>query len=302
VVPGVGRTKSSNDSRHTTKQGQGIESPTRASSSGADVRNTNTDTPLSPRQRQILAFIERYKRDRGFPPTVREIQKGVGLQSPSSVHAHLRKLERSGYLTRQPSRSRTLGLGPARRLLELETPPQPPPTSIEEIPGADGNRVANDTQLAARANSSRLDASELDQPFVTVPVVGRIAAGQPLEALEEADEEIPVASGIFGHIARARTRTFRPAESYFFIRVRGDSMQGAGILDGDLVLVHRQDTAQPGDIVVALLDDEATVKRLQIVGRDVYLAPENPFMKPIHVKREELRILGKVVGLIRPEI
>jgi len=298
----VGTDKSSNDSRHTTKQGPGKDSPVKASSFGADVRNTNAHAALSPRQRQILAFIERYKRDRGFPPTVREIQKGVGLQSPSSVHAHLTKLERSGYLTRQPSRSRTLGLGPVRRSSEFETPSQLPPSSIKEMPGAEGIRVANDATIAARANSSRLDISESDEPFVTVPVVGRIAAGQPLEALEEADEEIPIPSGIFGHITRARIRTSRPAKSYFFIRVRGDSMQGAGIHDGDLVLVHRQDTAQPGDIVVALVDGEATVKRLQIVGRDVYLAPENPFVKAIHLKREELRILGKVVGLIRPEI
>jgi repressor LexA len=196
---------------------------------------------ITPRQQRILEFIASTVRDRGYPPTVREIGEAVGLTSSSSVHAQLNNLERKGLLHKDPTKPRAMTL-------------------------AEG----------------RVDA-------VAVPVLGRIAAGAPVLAAEHVEEYVSV------------PRDFAADDGHFALRVSGDSMVGAGILDGDVVVVRGQDTAEDGDVVAALLpgpaEDEATVKRLGHDGPRVMLVPENPAMEPFEMV--DGRILGKVVAVLR---
>ena len=198
---------------------------------------------LTPRQRRILDFIQRTVRDRGYPPTVREIGEAVGLTSSSSVHAQLENLGRRGLLRKDPAKPRAIEVAGAR---------------------------------PARA--------------VDVPVVGRIAAGAPVLADEHVEGHLPVAEELAG------------SGELFALRVHGDSMVDAGILDGDLVVVRRQDVARDGTVVVALLpgpaEDEATVKRLRRTSGKVVLAPENPAMEPFDMPPGG-RILGVVVAVLR---
>ena len=198
---------------------------------------------ITDRQQRILDFIADTVRDRGYPPTVREIGEAVGLTSSSSVHAQLANLEKKGLLHKDPTKPRAMTL-------------------------------ATDEARAAGT---------------VVPLVGRIAAGSPVLATEEVEEYVAVPSD------------FARNGDHFALRVSGDSMVGAGILDGDLVVVHPQDAATDGDIVAALLpgpaEDEATVKRLGHDGPRVMLIPENPALSPFEML--DGRILGKVVAVLR---
>ena len=198
---------------------------------------------LTPRQRRILDFIQQTVRDRGYPPTVREIGEAVGLTSSSSVHAQLENLGRRGLLRKDPAKPRAIEVAGVR---------------------------------PARA--------------VDVPVVGRIAAGAPILAEENVETHLPVAEELAG------------TGELFALRVQGDSMVEAGILDGDLVVVRRQDVAQDGDVVAAMLpgpaEDEATVKRLRRRGGKVVLVPENPAMEPFDMPSGG-RVLGVVVAVLR---
>lgn len=199
---------------------------------------------VTTRQRRILEFIARTVRDRGYPPTVREIGEAVGLTSSSSVHAQLANLERRGLLKRDPSKPRAM---------EIRHHGSAPPRAT------------------------------------TVPLLGRIAAGAPTLATEDVDEHVVVSADIAGD------------ENHFALRVAGDSMIGAGILDGDVVVVRRQDDAGDGDVVAAVLpgpaEDEATVKRLRREEDRLVLVPENPTMAPFDLG--DGRIVGKVVAVMR---
>ncbi|HXF56515.1 MAG TPA: transcriptional repressor LexA [Actinomycetota bacterium] len=201
---------------------------------------------LTPRQRRILEFIRRTVDERGYPPTVREIGRAVGLTSSSSVHAQLANLERLGLLRRDPAKPRAL---------ELRHP--------------------------ATATRPR---------GVSVPLVGRVTAGPPALAEQSVEDYLVLPSG------------YADAEGHFALRVRGDSMVGAGILDGDVVVVRRQEAAEDGAIVAALLpgpgEEEATVKRIRRHDGRILLVPENPSMEPIELPPEG-RILGRVVAVLR---
>ena len=199
---------------------------------------------LTKRQQEIFDFIKRYSAKYGYPPTVRDIGKAVGLASSSTVHAHLANLERIGLLRRDPSKPRAL------ELLD---------------------RAVGGMRDMVRPNG--------------LPLVGHVAAGQPVLAEENIEDyvEVPeVAGGDAGE---------------YLLRVRGDSMRDAGILEGDFVVVSPQDTAQDGDVVVALVGEEATVKRFFREEDHIRLQPENAAMEPIRSK--EVRVLGRVVGLLR---
>jgi repressor LexA len=198
------------------------------------------DLNLTKRQSEIFEFINRHLEKTGYPPTVREIGKALGLHSPSTVHAHLAKLEKSGVLRRDPSKPRAIEVlvDRAKRVM---------------APG--------------------------------VPLVGQVAAGSPILAEENIEEmlEVPAMLG---------------AESGDYgLRVRGDSMRDAGILEGDLVIVRPADEATNGQIVVALLGDEATVKRYFREADAIRLQPENPDYEPIITREAE--ILGRVIGVFR---
>jgi repressor LexA len=205
---------------------------------------------LTSRQQEIWQFLAEYVDAHGYPPTVREIGDAVGLASPSTVHAHLANLERSGLLRRDPTKPRAIELVGRRR---------------EESP-----------------------TRTLSTP--TLPLVGRIAAGSPLLAEESVEDEIAVPEPL-------------GRDADFLLRVTGDSMIEAGILDGDIVVVRKQSDARGGDVVVALVGDdeaadEATVKTFfrERDGR-IRLQPENARLEPLYP--EHVEILGKVTGVFR---
>lgn len=197
---------------------------------------------LTERQSAIMSFIARHCRETGYPPTVREIGMAVGLASPSTVHAHLAKLEAAGRIRRDPTKPRAMLVCTVDEALSA-APPRP---SAEAL-----------------------------------PLVGSVAAGAP--TLAEENVEDWVAS---------------PFPGDFVLRVKGDSMIDAGILEGDLVVVRSAQTARDGEIVVAQIGDEATVKRLAHVDGRVHLMPENPAYEPI-VPDEEVTLAGVVVGVLR---
>jgi repressor LexA len=196
---------------------------------------------LTKRQQEIFDFVRSYVGEHGYPPTVRDIGKAVGLASSSTVHAHLANLEKHGLLRRDPTK----------------------PRAIE---------VLKDKARQA-VGPGRL------------PVVGQVAAGQPVLAEENIEEYVPV-PGIAGG-----------DDGEFVLRVRGDSMKDAGILEGDFVIVRKQDTAGDGEIVVALVGEEATVKRFFREKDHIRLQPENDEMEPI--RTTDAQVLGRVVGLCR---
>ena len=200
------------------------------------------DLDLTKRQKEIFDFIRRYASRHGYPPTVREIGKAVGLGSPSTVHAHLANLEKIGLLKRDPSK----------------------PRAIEVL--------VEKAKRAVRGGG--------------LPIVGVVAAGEPMLAEENIEEYVEVPDVIGGE------------DGDFILRVKGDSMKDAGILAGDYVVVRSEDTAANGEIVVALVgEDEATVKRFFRENGRVRLQPENKAFKPIRTK--DATVLGTVVGVFR---
>lgn len=184
--------------------------------------------------KEVYDFIVKTIDDYGVPPSIREICKGVRLQSTSSVHSYLTKLQDLGYIRKDSKKMRTIS-------------------------------------LAAPAAMSR------------IPIVGRVTAGEPILAVEE----------ITGYVCYET----KPGAEYFALRVKGDSMINAGILDGDVVIVRKQEYASSGQVVVALLDDEATVKRLLVESGNIWLMPENPAYAPIN--GNGCKILGRVCALTR---
>jgi repressor LexA len=209
---------------------------------------------LTKRQQEIFDFIKRYSAKYGYPPTVRDIGKAVGLASSSTVHAHLANLERLGLLRRDPTK----------------------PRAIELL-----DRVRGDVEGAMESVAENV--RNLVRPGL--PLVGQVAAGQPILAEENIEDYVqvpPIAGG---------------EEGEYVLRVRGESMKDVGILEGDYVVVRPQDTATDGEIVVALVGEEATVKRFFREADHVRLQPENASMEPIRSK--DVRVLGRVVGLFR---
>jgi repressor LexA len=209
---------------------------------------------LTQRQQEIWQFLVEYVDSHGYPPTVREIGEAVGLASPSTVHAHLANLERAGLLRRDPTKPRALELVGRRQ------------------------EMARDTAASTR-----------EPEVVRLPLLGQIAAGAPLLAEENVEDELAVPEPLG-----------RGAD--FLLRVKGDSMVEAGILDGDTIVVHRQQDASNGDIVVALAGDdeaadEATVKTFYREHGRIRLQPENSSLEPIYA--EHIQILGRVIGVFR---
>jgi repressor LexA len=202
------------------------------------------DLNLTKRQQEIFDFIKRYSARYGYPPTVRDIGKAVGLTSSSTVHAHLANLERIGLLRRDPSK----------------------PRAIELL-----DRAVGGVKSIVKPSG--------------LPLVGQVAAGQPILAEENIEEYIDVPAEAGGE------------DGEFMLRIRGDSMKDAGILEGDIVVVRRQEAADNGDIVVALVGEDATVKRFFAEEDHIRLQPENEAMEPI--RSREVAVVGRVVGVFR---
>lgn len=227
---------------------------------------------LTPRQLAILRVIRESVEQRGYPPSVREIGEGVGLTSPSSVAHQLASLERLGFLRRDPHRPRALMVAdPTAPDAEIPTPDQPA-----------GDSPASAAVAHLRAVS---DPAEALPEAAYVPLVGRIAAGGPILAEQHVEAVFPLPRDLVG------------SGELFMLKVVGDSMIDAAICDGDWVVVRQQSTAENGDIVAALLDDEATVKTFKRRDGHVWLMPHNPAYAPI--LGDQASIMGKVVTVLR---
>ena len=208
---------------------------------------------LTDTQKGVLTFLEDHLREKGFPPTLREIASHFGLRGPRGPQKTLRSLEKRGFLRRVPGSSR----------------------AIEILKQGD--------------KAGRPGGLPYTSHMISVPIVGRVRAGEPILAIEN----------IEGYISFDRSLV--RSDDVFLLRVQGDSMIGAHIQDGDFALVRPQPDAENGEIVVALIEDEATVKRIFKTRDLIRLEPANPNIEPIVVKRREKRvsIVGKVVGIFR---
>jgi repressor LexA len=200
------------------------------------------DLDLTKRQKEIFDYIRRYAAKTGYPPTVREIGKAVGLHSSSTVHAHLANLEKIGLLRRDPSKPRAIEL------------------------------------LFDRAKKTIL-------PGKGLPLVGDVAAGAPIVAEENVEEYIEIPDVIGGE------------DGDYILRIRGESMKDGGIFDGDYAVVRPSEDAENGEIVVALVGEEATVKRFFRESNHIRLQPENEAMEPI--RTTDAAVLGRVIGVLR---
>ena len=204
---------------------------------------------LNIKQVMILEFIKEQQLDKGYPPSVREICSAVGLKSPSTVHSHLNKLEKLGYIRRDPTKPRTIEI--------LDN------NNYDDIPG-------------------------LNQEIVPIPLVGQITAGEPILAEQNIEEFFPLPI----NLVRGKDN--------FILRVKGESMINAGILDKDYIIVDSKNHASNSEIVVAMINgDFATVKRFFKEGTRVRLQPENEFMTPIIMDEKKVEIIGVVKGVFR---
>ena len=197
---------------------------------------------ITPKQQEILDYLKNEILSKGYPPSVREICEAVGLKSTSSVFSHLEKLEKNGYIRRDPTKPRAIEI-------------------IDE-----------------NFNLTRREV-------VNVPILGNVAAGEPILAIQNIDNYFPIPS------------EYMPNEQSFLLKVKGESMINAGIFDGDLILVKEQHVCNNGDMVVALVEDSATVKTFYKEDGHIRLQPENDTMDPIIVS--DCQILGKVFGVLR---
>lgn len=217
------------------------------------MASTKKKPELNRRERSILNFIEKQIMTQGYPPSVREIGKAVGLSSTATVHGYLEKLEEKGYIKKKDKKGRTL------RLLK----------------GASGEEKVT-------TSKDFYGQKELAE----VPLIGKITAGEPILAVENVIDTFPIPVDFVGC-----------SEECFMLTVQGESMIEAGIFNKDYILVRKQKTATNGEIVVALIGEEATVKTFYREADCIRLQPENPTMEPIRVKNCE--ILGRVIGVFR---
>lgn len=198
---------------------------------------------LTPRQQQVLSYIQQCIHDRGYPPTVREIGKYMGIRSTNGVNDHLKALERKGYLQREDMKSRALR------------------------PVEDQEKV------------------------LEIPIIGQVAAGRPLLAVEELEGTVSMDRALLGTV-----------QQVFTLKVTGHSMIEDGIFDGDFLFIKKQPTAHAGDIVIAMIDDTATVKRYYPETNAIRLQPANSTMEPLYISEEEAErfsIIGIVIGIYR---
>lgn len=208
-------------------------------------------------QQRIYQFLLSYLAEHGYAPSIRDICDAVGLKSPSTVHFHLKNLAELGYIEKSAFKGRAIVPVNREAVKTAEPQPQPQVEKTAELPAAEPAQV---------------------------PIVGNVAAGSPILAQECIEDYLTFDTG------------GREGE-YFALRVRGESMLGLGILPGDLVVVHQQQTARNGEIVVALLEDEATVKTFSRKDGKIWLLPANPDYRPID--GTDCTIMGKVVAVVR---
>ena len=239
----------------STSLGSGLGSGSGGVNGGTHLTDRSA---LTDRQQQVLDFIAASITERGYPPTLREIGERLGIRSTNGVNDHLKALEKKGYLAREDLKSRAL------RPIGHIGPAAVPPVH---------------------------DALSLGDDLVEIPLIGRVAAGQPILAVENVEDTVKVDRFLVGE-----------HREVFALRVKGDSMIDDGIHDGDFIFVKKALNAERGDIVVALIEDEATVKRYFPEGDVIRFQPANQNMQPILVKKKDFRsvnLIGIVVGVYR---
>ena len=215
---------------------------------------------LTARQREIFTYIQRRIKE-GYPPTIREIGSKFGF-SEKAAHDHLNALEKKKYIGREEGKPRAISI-----LKEADPKLQ--------------------TSKWLEGQNANPNLAETPRDIIEIPIFARVAAGTPLLASQNIEGTLPIPTRMVNN------------HECFALRIIGSSMIGAGILEGDFVIVRRQANADPGDIVVALVEDEATVKRFYIDGEEVRLQPENPTIEPVIFNVNDVMILGKVIGLHR---
>jgi repressor LexA len=245
---------------------------------------------LTRKQYELLMFIHERIRESGIPPSFDEMKEALDLKSKSGIHRLITALEERGFLRRMEKRARALEvLKLPDNMAETIRPATTRSQSQRTAPGVRHNRGA-DLRMASdsRSTAPRRSFSDGGEASVNVPLVGRIAAGTPIEALQNKMSDVPVPGGMIGRGA------------HYALEVTGDSMINAGILDGDTVIIQEADTASTGEIVVALVDDsEATLKRLRRRGDSIALEAANPAYETRLYGADRVKVQGKLVGLIR---
>ena len=229
---------------------------------------------LTPKQRELLLLIHERLQEGGVSPSFEEMKTSLGLRSKSGIHRLIRALEERGFLRRLPHRARALEV--------LRLPDSSTPFSRS------GDESFIPSVIKGGRSGALSDAESSAPALLSVDVMGRIAAGTPIEALQEPTRSLSLPEGLFR------------GGAHYALEVEGDSMINAGILNGDTVLIQKTETAMSGDIVVALIDDhEATLKRLRKRGGVIALEPANPAYESRIVPPERIQIQGKLVGLFR---
>lgn len=243
---------------------------------------------LTKKQCELLMFIHERVKETGVPPSFEEMKDALGLRSKSGIHRLITALEERGFIRRLPYRARAL------EILKL---PDSVPVSMAANRGVTGFKPSviegslGKSSAATTTDSvvPEVAAAAAPHDMLSVPVMGRIAAGVPIEAVQNHSHDIALSSEML-----------RAGKEHFALEVQGDSMINAGILEGDIVVLERSDTAQSGEIVVALIDEEeATLKRLRRRGDSIALEAANPAYETRIFGPDRVRVQGKLVGLVR---
>jgi len=242
---------------------------------------------LTRKQYELLMFIHERVRETGIPPSFDEMKDALDLKSKSGIHRLITALEERGFLRRMEKRARALEV--LKLPDNMAETLRPATTRSQAQRSATGRHGRPDIRMAdARSPSPRRGYGDGGENAVNVPLVGRIAAGTPIEALQNKMSDVPVPGGMLGR------------GSHYALEVTGDSMINAGILDGDTVIIHECDSANTGEIIVALVDnEEATLKRLRRRGDSIALEAANPAYETRLYGADRVKVQGKLVGLIR---
>ncbi len=231
---------------------------------------------LTRKQHQLLMFIQKRLQEAGVPPSFDEMKDALDLKSKSGIHRLITALEERGFIRRLPNRARAL------EILKL-------PESAASVAAVATSATTNAASNVADSTARAARAANDDNPgFASIPVMGRIAAGTPISAIQENTHMVTVSPEMLG------------GGEHYALEVKGDSMIEAGILDGDTVVIQKAGTATPGDIVVALIDDEeATLKTFRRQGQDIALEAANPAYETRVFGPDRVDVQGKLVGLVR---
>lgn len=241
---------------------------------------------LTRKQHELLIYVDRYLAEHGVSPSFEEMKDALALKSKSGIHRLIKALEERSFIRRLPNRARALEV---LRLPEAASGRQAPaaPAQLASVPAGIERAPASGNVVHAAFGRSRPAAAD-PADTISIPLHGKIAAGVPIEALEGSAARVSVPVGLIGR------------GEHFGLLVSGDSMIDMGILDGDTIIVKRADTADNGDVVVALVDDaEATLKTFRRTGREIELRPANPAYRTQLYPAERVRVQGRLVGLLR---